>query len=302
MTIENDFLIKEILQLKRERNAIILVHNYQRPEIYKVADFIGDSLELANNAARTSAEVIVFCGVKFMAETAKILNPEKTVLLPRMEAGCSLSDTVTARDVLKLKQAYPDAAVVSYVNTSAEVKAVSDVCCTSANAVKIVNSLPNKKIIFLPDQNLGAYVQSKTDKELILWKGHCSVHHLLDAHSLETFRDENPGSKIIAHPECRKDILAIADFVCGTGGMANYADCSDSDKFIVVTECGMTNKLREDVPQKQFLSFCNFCPYMRITTLSSVLEALKGFQYEINVDSNIIKKASKSVKRMLEMA
>ena len=302
MKTENDVLIEKINRLKKERNAIILVHNYQRPELYKVADFIGDSLDLSRKAASTMAEVIVFCGVKFMAETAKILSPQKKVLLPKMEAGCSLADMITAEDVLRLRKSYPDAAVVCYVNTNADVKAQCDVCCTSANAVQVVNFLPQKKVIFLPDKNLGMYVQSKTDKEIILWEGNCAVHSLLDAQSLQEYKNEHPGSKIIAHPECRKDILNIADYVCGTGGMAKYASRNDSSEFIVVTECGMTNKLREDVPGKQFFSFCNFCPYMKVTTLQSVYESLQQNQFEIIVSESLIIPAAKAINRMFEVA
>jgi quinolinate synthase len=294
-------LIDRINRLKKQKNAVILVHNYQRPEIYKVADFIGDSLELSRKAAETPADTIVFCGVRFMAETAKILNPGKKVLLPDLEAGCSLADTITAEDVRHLRGAYPEAAVVCYVNTNADVKAQCDVCCTSANAVQIVNALPQRQVIFLPDQNLGRYVQEKTGKELILWKGHCAVHHLLDAQSLDEFRREHPGSKIIAHPECREDILKIADRVCGTGGMAAFAGQDQASDFIVVTECGMTNKLREDVPQKHFFSFCNFCPYMKVTTLESVLHALEKSEHEIEVEEPVRRRAAQAVNRMLEL-
>jgi len=302
MTSEHAVLIEAINKLKKERNAIILVHNYQRPEIYKVADFIGDSLELSRKAAETKAEIIVFCGVKFMAETAKILNPEKKVLLPKLEAGCSLADMITPEDVMHLRETYPQAAIVCYVNTNAEVKALCDVCCTSANAVNIVNALPQKQVVFLPDQNLGRYVQSKTEKEIILWEGNCAVHHLLDEHSLAEFKREHPGAKIIAHPECRADILKIADMVCGTGGMAKFASSDAAGEFIVVTECGMTNKLREDVPGKRFFSFCNFCPYMKVTTLESVLEALQKMQHEIKVEEKVRTEAAKAVNRMLELA
>jgi quinolinate synthase len=301
MTSGNAALIQAINKLKKEKNAIILVHNYQRPELYKVADFIGDSLELSRKAAETNAEIIVFCGVKFMAETAKILNPGKIVLLPKLEAGCSLADMITPKDVMHLREAYPQAAVVCYVNTNAEVKALCDVCCTSANAVHIVNALPQKQVVFLPDQNLGRYVQSKTNKEIILWEGNCAVHHLLDEHSLAEFKSEHPGAKVIAHPECRADLLKFADYICGTGGMAKFANTDAASEFIVVTECGMTNKLREDVPGKRFFSFCNFCPYMKVTTLESVLESLQKMQHEITVEEKVRTEAAKAVNRMLEL-
>ena len=295
-------LIEEIKELKKQKNAVILVHNYQRPEIYKVADFIGDSLELSRNAADTDADTIVFCGVKFMAETAKILNPEKKVLLPTLYAGCTLSEMATASQVLRMRNLYPDAAVVSYVNTSAEVKAVSDICCTSANAVNVVNSLPQDEIIFLPDRNLGRYVQTNTNKKIILWDGYCSVHDELNGHKLQTFKDEHPGCKVIAHPECREDILEVADFVCGTGGMAKYALGNEGTDFVVVTECGMTNKLREDVPQKNFYSFCNFCSFMQATTLPLVLESLQKNRHDITVPGKVITKARKAIVKMLEAA
>lgn len=301
MNAANGKLISTINKLKKEKNTIILVHNYQRPEIYEVADFIGDSLELSRKAAETTADVIVFCGVSFMAETAKILNPEKKVLLPKLEAGCSLAAMITPADVLRLREAYPEAAIVCYVNTNAGVKALCDVCCTSANAVAIVNALPQKQVVFLPDKNLGSYVQSKTEKDIILWEGNCAVHHLLDAGSLSEFKNDHPGSKIIAHPECRRDILEIADYICGTGGMAKFARLDESADFIVITECGMTNKLREDVPSKNFFSFCNFCPYMKVTTLQSVLESLQKMQHEITVEEPVRKQAAKAVNRMLEL-
>lgn len=295
-------LIEQINRLKREKNAVILVHNYQRPEIYEVADFIADSLELSRKAAETEADIIVFCGVRFMAETAKILNPEKMVLLPNIEASCSLADMITVEQLKQLKKNHPNAAVVSYVNTNADVKAVSDICCTSANAVKVVNSLQQDEVIFLPDKNLGRYVQSKSKKKIILWPGYCRVHQELDKETLLTFKKEHPKSKIIAHPECKEDVLEVADFICGTGGMAKYAQQTESGDFIVVTECGMTNKLREDVPGKNFYSFCNFCSFMKATTLDLVLKSLQEEKYQIHLSKEIIADAKKSIVRMLEVA
>ncbi len=294
-------LIEQINQLKKEKNAILLVHNYQRPEIYEVADFIGDSLELSRKASQTNADTIVFCGVKFMAETAKILSPTKNVILPNIEAGCSLADMVTAKQVAELRAKFPNAAVVSYVNTNADVKAVSDICCTSANAVKVVNSLPNEEIIFLPDKNLGHYVQQHSNKTIHLWAGFCSVHQDLKQEDLISFKKEHPKAKIIAHPECQDDILEVADFVCSTGGMAKFAEMDGSEEFIVVTECGMTDKLRQDVPSKQFLSFCNLCSYMKATTLESVLTALQENKHQIILDEEMMNKARKSIVRMLEV-
>ncbi len=299
---DTDKLIEQVLKLKQQKNTVILVHNYQIPDMYKIADFIGDSLELSKQAAKTDADIILFCGVKFMAETAKILSPKKTVLLPTLEAGCSLADMATAEKLKEMKKKHPKAAVVSYVNTSAEVKALSDVCCTSMNAVKIVNSLPNEEIIFLPDKNLGRYVQSKTNKKIILWDGYCSIHHELNAKALTDLKKQNPNAKIIAHPECRTDILQAADHICGTGGMAKFAKLDNAKDFIVVTECGMTEKLREDAPDKNFHSFCNICPYMKTTTLPLVVNSLKNNQNEIKLPEEIIVKAKKALDRMLEFA
>ncbi|MAH01637.1 MAG: quinolinate synthase NadA [Candidatus Woesearchaeota archaeon] len=302
ITEDTDKLIEQVLKLKQQKNTVILVHNYQIPDMYKIADFIGDSLELSKQAAKTDADIILFCGVKFMAETAKILSPKKTVLLPTLEAGCSLADMATAEKLKEMKKKHPKAAVVSYVNTSAEVKALSDVCCTSMNAVKIVNSLPNEEIIFLPDKNLGRYVQSKTNKKIILWDGYCSIHHELNAKALTDLKKQNPNAKIIAHPECRTDILQAADHICGTGGMAKFAKLDNAKDFIVVTECGMTEKLREDAPDKNFHSFCNICPYMKTTTLPLVVNSLKNNQNEIKLPEEIIAKAKKALDRMLEFA
>jgi quinolinate synthase len=293
-------LIQLILELKKQLNAVILVHNYQRPEMYKIADFIGDSLGLSEEAAKTDADIILFCGVKFMAETAKILSPKKTVLLPSLDAGCALADMATLEQLKKVKEKHPDAAVVSYVNANADIKAESDVCCTSMNAVKIVNSLPNKEIIFLPDKNLGRHVAAKTDKKIILWDGYCFVHDKLNAEMLDDLKKDMPGAKIIAHPECKTDILQEADHISGTGGMAKFANSSNAKDFIVVTECGMTEKLKEDVPDKNFYSFCNICPYMKYTTLPLVVSSLTQKQHEITLPEETIKKARKALDKMLE--
>lgn len=293
--------ILQIKKLAKEKNAVILVHNYQRPELYEIADYIGDSLDLSRKAANTNADVILFCGVHFMAETAKLLCHNKKVLLPSLKAGCSLADSVTPSDVLALRNAWPEAAVVCYVNTSAAVKAVCDICCTSANAEKVVNSVPNKQVIFLPDENLGRYVQHKTDKEIILYKGNCAIHHLLNADSLLAFKELHPGARIIAHPECREEILSVADYVCSTGGMANAAMNDDASEFIVVTECGMKEKLMQDVPQKSFLGFCNICPYMKEITLENVLEALEKDQFIIEIDPKIAQQARNTVERMIAL-
>ena len=297
---QTEKLIKLVLELKKQRNAVILVHNYQNPEMYKIADYIGDSLGLSVEAAKTDADVIVFCGVKFMAETAKILSPEKTVLLPSLEAGCTLADMATVEQLKEVKKKHPKAAVVSYVNTNAEIKALSDVCCTSMNALEIVNSLPNEEIIFLPDKNLGRYIASKTKKKIILWDGYCFVHDKLNAKMLVDLKKKNPTAKIMAHPECKQEILEMADKVCGTGGMANFANSNATKDFIVITECGMTEKLRQDAPDKNFHSFCNICPYMKSTTLPLVVRSLTFNQHEITLPQDIIAKARKALDKMLE--
>lgn len=294
--------IASINILKKSLNAVILVHNYQRPEIYQVSDFIGDSLELSRKAAGTIADYIIFCGVKFMAETAKLLNPSKHVLLPETEAICSLADMATVDELKKVKEKYPDAAVVSYINTNADIKAMSDICCTSSNAVNVINSLPHKRVIFLPDKNLGKFVQQYTNKELILWDGFCIVHETINAQTLTEFKKENPEVKIIAHPECRPELLEIADYVSGTGGMAKIAKEDPSGSFMVITECGMIHKLKEDIPGKKFYSFCNFCPYMKVTTLDSVLNSLSYQRYEISVPEEIGYKAKESIMRMMQVS
>ncbi|MBI2653462.1 quinolinate synthase NadA [Candidatus Woesearchaeota archaeon] len=299
---DTDKLIELVLELKKQRNAVILTHNYQSPEMYKIADYIGDSLGLSIKASETDADVILFCGVKFMAETAKILNPGKTVLLPTLNAGCSLADMATAAKLKEVKEMYPDAAVVSYVNTNADIKAMSDICCTSANAVEIVNSLPNKRVIFLPDKNLGRYVQRHTNKEIILWDGYCFVHDKLNADVLMDFKQRYPDAKVIAHPECKEELLKMADHVCGTGGMSKFAKLDGSKNFIVVTECGMTEKLKQDVPEKNFMSFCNVCPYMKSVTLPLVARSLIQNTYEITLPQNIMVNARKSIDRMLEFS
>lgn len=299
---ETDRLIRLILELKKQRNAVILVHNYQRPEMFSIADYIGDSLGLSIKAAETDADIILFCGVKFMAETAKVLSPKKTVLLPNLDAGCSLADMATVERLKEVKKEHPNAAVVSYVNTTADVKAMSDICCTSANAIEVVNSLPNKKIIFLPDKNLGRYVQQHTDKEIILWDGYCFVHEKLDSDTLMEFKQRYPDAKVIAHPECKDELLQLSDYICGTGGMAKFAKADGSINFIVVTECGMTEKLRQDVPGKNFMSFCNICPYMKSTTLPLVARALITNQNEITLPEDIIRDARKSINRMLAIS
>jgi quinolinate synthase len=297
--------IEEIVRLKRERGAIVLAHNYQRPEIFEVADYIGDSLELARAARAAEAEVIVFCGVHFMAETAKILNPERIVLLPDLRAGCSLAESVTAEALAERKaelgQLYPDLAVVSYVNCSADVKALSDACCTSANAVKIVEAIDSRHILFVPDQNLADYVQRKSSKTVISWDGNCYVHHQITPDEVERVRRSIPGIQVLAHPECRRDVLALADAVLSTSAMMRYAQESEADKFLVVTECGLSDRLLMEVPNKRFFKACKLCRYMKMITLEGTLDALRNLRYEITLDEDVIHGARRALEKMLEL-
>lgn len=297
--------IREIRRLKKERNAVILAHNYQRPEIFEVADFIGDSLELARQATRVVAEVIVFCGVHFMAESAKILNPEKAVLLPDLRAGCSLADSVTAEALVdrkaELRELYPDLVVVSYVNTTADVKAESDVCCTSSNAVKIVNGLPNRHILFVPDENLARYVQQNTDKTIIAWDGNCYVHHQITPEQIKTVKDKLPHVKILAHPECRADVLELADAVISTSGMVQYAKESPALEFLIVTECGLSDRLLLEMPEKRFYKVCKLCQYMKMITLEDTLKSLQLMRHEITLDEEVRQRAEKALRRMFEL-
>lgn len=298
--------IDEILALKKKRNAVILAHNYQRPEIFEVADFIGDSLELSRQATKVDADIIVFCGVHFMAETAKILNPAKTVLLPDLRAGCSLADSAGAEKLIErkaeLRRVYPDLAVVSYVNTTAEVKAESDVCCTSANAVKIVNALPNQNILFLPDQNLARHVQENSQKNIIAWDGNCYVHHQIRPEQISEIRQALPHVKVLAHPECRQDVLALADAVLSTSGMVDYARKSDADEFLVVTECGLSDRLTMELPEKKFYRACKLCHFMKMITLTATLTALRETRHEIKLAESVRARAEKSLQRMLELS
>lgn len=297
------FLIREIEKMKAEKKAVFLVHNYQRPEIFWIADHIGDSLGLSREAAKTDAELIVFCGVNFMAETAKILNPEKTVLLPNIAAGCSLCDTITAEELKErkeeLKKKYPDLAVVAYVNTRADVKAESDACCTSANAVEVVNYLPNENILFVPDKNLAAYVQTKTNKNILPWHGDCYVHQQITPENILEAKGAVPNAKVLVHPECRRDVIELADAVFGTEGMVKYAKESDAKEFIVVTECGLSDRLFLEVPEKKFYKTCKLCSFMKVTTLADVFHSMKNLQYQINLPEETIKKARKALDVMV---
>ena len=294
--------IYKINKLKKEKNAVILAHNYQTPEIYHgVSDFSADSLALAVEAAKTKADIIVMCGVHFMAETAKLMSPDKKVLLPDMSAGCSLSSSITGKDVRNLKRKYPGVPVVSYVNTSAEVKAETDVCCTSANAVKIVQSLGVKKVIFLPDDFLAKYVASQTDVEIISWKGTCEVHEQFNDEEINEIRKSNPGIKIIAHPECPPDVIRASDFTGSTSGMIKYVKDNQPEKVMMVTECSMSDNVQIDNPNVKFIRPCNLCPHMKKITLPKILDCLENETNELIMDNKTIEKARKSVERMAEI-
>ncbi|MEJ2109815.1 MAG: quinolinate synthase NadA [Acidobacteriota bacterium] len=292
--------IAEIQRLKRERNAIILAHNYQTPEIFHgVSDLTGDSLALARDAANLDADVIVMCGVHFMAEPTKLMNPSKTVLIPDPEAGCSLATSITAQDVRELRAKYPGVPVVTYVNTSAEVKAESDVCCTSANALQVVESLDSDRVIFLPDEFLGRYVASQSKVEVILWKGHCEVHEQFTASDLKAYRENYLDLVILAHPECPPDVLAEADFVGSTAGMIREVGHRHPEKVLLLTECSMSDNVAVEFPEIEFVRPCNLCPHMKLITLPKILESLRMMQHVVNVDPEIAERARQSVQRML---
>ena len=291
--------IHRINQLKKEKNAIVLAHNYQTPEIYHgISDVAADSLALAIEAAKTKADIIVMAGVHFMAETSKLMNPEKKVLLPDMNAGCSLSSSISGKDVRLLKEKYPGVPVVSYVNTSADVKAETDICCTSANAVKIVESLGVKKVIFLPDDYLAKYVASQTNVEIIAWKGICMVHDQFNEKEINDIREKNPGIKIIAHPECPPEVIKASDFAGSTGGMINYVKNNQPQKVMMVTECSMSDNIQVENPNVEFIRPCNLCPHMKKITLPKILDCLENETGEIIMDKKTIEKARIPVERM----
>lgn len=295
-------LIEKIQNLKKEKDAIVLVHNYQRPEIHEIADFIGDSLGLCQQAAKTDAKIILFCGVSFMAQSAKILNPNKKVLVPYSDAGCAMADMVDAETLQAFKKQHPDAAVVTYVNSTAAVKAVSDVCCTSSNAVEIVRKMPQKKIIFVPDKNLAAYVSDRVpEKQIIAWDGYCPIHHFVDRKYLDEVKKQNPKAKIIAHPESKAEVLEIADHITSTTGMIEAAKHDPADEFFVLTECGMTERLRRTLPNKKFHGLCNLCYDMKKNDLQAAYQALKSEQPEITVDPEIAKKARRAFDKMFQL-
>ena len=294
--------IAAIRELKQARRAVILAHNYQTPEIYHgVADLTGDSLALAQQAAKTDADVIVLCGVHFMAETAKLLNPQKTVLIPDLKAGCSLAASITAADVRALRARYPGVPVVTYVNTSAEVKAESDLCCTSANAVQAVESLGVERVIFLPDEYLGKYVATQTAVDIILWQGHCEVHERFTADDLRLYREDNPDIYVLAHPECSPDVLEEADFVGSTAGMIRHVDQKRPKQVVMLTECSMSDNVAVEFPDVNFIRPCNLCPHMKRITLAKILHTLETMQYEVMVDEEVARLARRAVERMLEI-
>lgn len=295
-------LSREILDLKKKSNAVILAHLYQRPEIQDVADFTGDSLGLSQQAAETDADVIVFCGVHFMAETAFILSPDKIVLLPEVNAGCPMADMVTAEALRDKKREFPDAVVVCYVNSSAEVKAESDICCTSANAVKVVQSVPaDKRILFVPDRNLGHYVGLKAGREIIYWEGYCNTHNKLTADDIRMAKETHQKAEILVHPECRPEVVALADQVFSTSGMIKYAEESKTQEFIIGTEMGILHRLHQKCPDKQFYLASKklVCPNMKSTTLEKVKWALEERQPRIMVPDSIREKAVGAVEKMM---
>ncbi len=301
---------KEILKLKKDKNAVILAHYYQIPEIQDIADYVGDSLGLAQKAKQANVDIIVFAGVHFMAETAKILNPGTKVLLPDLKAGCSLADSAPLSDFLAFKARYPNHKVVSYINTTAALKTVSDVICTSGNAVQIVESFPkDEKIIFAPDRNLGGYVNRITGRNMVLWNGACEVHDILTTEAIIKMKRENSDAKLIAHPECQAAVLELADFVGSTTGLLKYARETNAQKFIVATETGILHQMRKESPQKEFLivptnqtCLCNDCPYMKLNTMEKLYVALKNEQPEIILSDEIVEKAKKPVDKMLEIS
>jgi quinolinate synthase len=292
-------LIHKINMLKKEKNAVVLTHNYQTPEIFHgVSDVAADSLALAVEASKTESDIIILCGVHFMAETAKLMNPKKKVLLPDMGAGCSLASSITGKDVRLLKEKYPGVPVVSYVNTSAEVKAESDVCCTSANAIQVVESLGTSKVIFLPDQYMAKYVSTKTKVQIISWIGTCIVHERFSAQEINDVKKQNPGIKILSHPECSPEVIAVSDFTGSTSGMAKYVDKNQPEKVMLVTECSMSDNVQVENPNVQFVRPCNLCPYMKTITLPKILDCLETETNEILIPEIISRKARKAVERM----
>jgi quinolinate synthase len=297
-------LTLEINRLKKAKNAVILAHSYMTPDIlYGVADFQGDSYQLSKKAQETKADVIVFAGVRFMAETAKILNPTREVLLPSIHAGCSLADSITAADIRQLKKKYPGVPVVSYVNTSAEVKAESDACCTSANALQVIEAFPQDKIIFLPDEFMAKNIQKMTKKKLISWKGRCIVHEDFKPKKVSQFKHKYPGLKVLAHTECSPQVVKASDFSGGTGDMIRFVRETKAPAYMMVTECGFSDRMRVEFPKKEFLGMCGLCPYMKQNTLSLILQVLKNPRQnqKIEIEEKLRKKAERALLKMFEL-
>lgn len=297
----SDPIIEKISKLKKKNNAVILAHNYQRGEIQDVADFVGDSLGLSQQAAKTDADLIVFCGVHFMAETAALLSPDKTVIMPDEHAGCPMASMITARELREKKKLYPNAKVVCYVNTTAAVKAESDICCTSSNAVKIVSSIPeDEEIIFVPDKSLGAYVSSCLDREMMYWEGYCPTHHRILAEQIVEMKSEHPAAEVVVHPECTPDLLALADHVASTTGILNYTKSSKSKEFVIGTEIGILHRMKKENPDKTFMPVTPLsdCPNMKLNTLEKLLWSLEDIQFVVTVPEEIAVEARKAIQRM----
>ncbi len=301
----SDSIIEKISELKKKHNAVILAHNYQRGEIQDVADFVGDSLGLSQQAAKTDADLIVFCGVHFMAETAALLSPDKTVIMPDEHAGCPMASMITARELKEKKKLYPNAKVVCYVNTTAAVKAESDICCTSSNAVKIVSSIPEDEvIIFVPDKSLGAYVSSCLDREMIYWEGYCPTHHRILAEQIVKMKSDHPEAEVVVHPECTPDVIALADHVASTTGILKYANSSNSKEFVIGTEIGILHRMKKENPDKIFMPVTPLsdCPNMKLNTLEKLLWSLEDLQFVVTVPEDIAVKARQAIQRMLDLS
>ncbi|WP_425079654.1 quinolinate synthase NadA [Ruegeria denitrificans] len=295
--------VRAINALKKERNAVILGHNYMTPEIYHgVSDFVGDSLQLAIKASEVEEDVIVQAGVHFMAETSKILSPEKTVLMPDMDAGCSLAESITAEGIDEMRAKYPGAPVVSYVNTTAEVKAASDICCTSSNALQIVNAMESDTVIMTPDQYLAQNVANESHKNVVFWPGSCIVHEQYTAQDLRDFREWNPGTRLIAHPECPPDVVAEADYSGSTSGIIKYVHDEKPEKAMLITECSMASNIADELPEVDFVGPCNMCPYMKKITLEKILYALHTMEGQVEVAEDVAEKARKSVQAMIDLS
>jgi quinolinate synthase len=301
----SDSIIEKISELKKKHNAVILAHNYQRGEIQDVADFVGDSLGLSQQAAKTDADLIVFCGVHFMAETAALMSPDKTVIMPDEHAGCPMASMITARELREKKKHYPNAKVVCYVNTTAAVKAESDICCTSSNAVKIVSSIPeDEEIIFVPDKSLGAYVSSCLGREMMYWEGYCPTHHRILAEQIDKMKSEHPEAEVVVHPECTPDVIALADHVASTTGILNYAKSSNSKEFVIGTEIGILHRMKKENSDKTFMPVTPLsdCPNMKLNTLEKLLWSLEDIQFVVTVPEEIAVEARKAIQRMLDLS